>query len=165
VARGRETLADDLNGDRYLALLDAIDELVADPDTVEDNPIRQTRKALRKADRLLDQALADGSDAELHDARKAYKQARYAVEVFDEVGGQQAKKLIKALTDLQDVLGAHQDSVVAREILTDLAGSAPDSFPYGVLVAHQEQVGRNAFGDLPLAIQAAGKSKLRAWLD
>ena len=165
VARGRETLADDLNGDRYLALLDAIDELVADPDSVEDNPLRRARKALRKADRLLDQALADGSDAELHEARKAYKQARYAVEVFEEAGGQQAKKLVKALTDLQDVLGAHQDSVVAREILSDLAGAAPESFPYGVLFAHQEQVGRNAFGDLPPAIQAAGKSKLRAWLD
>jgi CHAD domain-containing protein len=165
VARGREALNADLNGDRYLALLDAIDELVANPDTVEDNPRRRARKALRTADRLLDQALADGSDAELHEARKAYKQARYAVEVFAETGGQQAGQLIKALTDLQDVLGAHQDSVVAREILTDLAGSAPDSFRYGVLYAHQEQVARNAFGDLQPAIHAAGKSKLRAWLD
>ena len=165
VARGQETLQADLNGDRYLALLDAIDELVADPDTVEDNALRRARKALRTADRLLDQAVADGSDAELHEARKAYKQARYAVEVFEETGGKQAGKLIKALTDLQDVLGSHQDSVVAREILTDLAGSAPDSFRYGVLYAHQEQVGRNAFGDLQPAIHAAGRSKLRAWLD
>jgi CHAD domain-containing protein len=165
VARGRKILEADLNGDRYLALLDAIDELVADPDSVENNPLRRARKALRRADRLLDQAVADGADAELHEARKAYKQARYAVEVFEETGGQQAEKLIKALTDLQDVLGAHQDSVVAREILNDLAGSAGDSFPYGVLYAHQEQVGRNAFGDLQPAIHAAGKSKLRAWLD
>jgi CHAD domain-containing protein len=165
VAKGREALADDLNGDRYLALLDAVDELVADPDTVEEDPLRRARKALRKADRLLDQALADGSDAELHEARKAYKQARYAVEVFEDKAGQQAKKLIKALTDLQDVLGAHQDSVVAREILTELAGSARDSFPYGVLYAHQEQVARDTFGDLPAAIQAAGRPKLRAWLD
>jgi CHAD domain-containing protein len=165
VTNGREALADDLNGDRYLALLDDIDELVADPDTVEEDALRQARKVLRKADRLLEQALADGSDAELHEARKAYKQARYAVEVFEDEGGKRAKELIKALTDLQDVLGAHQDSVVAREILSDLAGSARDSFPYGVLYAHQEQVGRNTFGDLPVVIQAAGKSKLRAWLD
>ncbi len=87
------------------------------------------------------------------------------MEVFEDTGGKRAKDLIKALTDLQDVLGAHQDSVVAREILTDLAGSARDSFPYGVLYAHQEEVGRDTFGDLPLVIQAAGKSKLRAWLD
>jgi CHAD domain-containing protein len=164
VTQGRKALAEDLNGDRYLALLDDIDDLVADPDTVEDDPLRRARKALRKADRLLDQALADGSDAELHEARKAYKQARYAVEVFEDSGGKPAKKLIKALTNLQDVLGAHQDSVVAREILNDLAESAPDSFPYGVLYAHQEEVGRDTFGDLPVVIEAAGKSKLRAWL-
>jgi CHAD domain-containing protein len=84
----------------------------------------RARKVLRKADRLLDQALADGSDAELHEARKAYKQARYAVEVFEDAGGKRAKKLFKALTNLQDVLGAHQDSVVAREILEELAGSS-----------------------------------------
>jgi CHAD domain-containing protein len=166
VAHGREALAEALNSDRYLALLDAIDELVADPDTVEENPLRRARKALRKADRLLDQALADGSDPELHEARKAYKQSRYAVEVFEDAGGKRAKKLIKALTALQDVLGAHQDSVVAREILRDLAGSASvDSFPYGVLYAHQEEIGRDTLGDLPVAIQAAGRSKLRSWLD
>jgi CHAD domain-containing protein len=166
VAHGREALGEALNSDRYLTLLDAIDELVADPDAVEENPMRRARKTLRKADRLLDQALADGSDDELHEARKVYKQARYAVEVFEDQGGKQAKKLIKALTDLQDVLGAHQDSVVAREILQELAGSASvDSFPYGVLYAHQEEVARDTFGDLPVVIQAAGKSKLRAWLD
>jgi CHAD domain-containing protein len=165
VAHGREALAEALNSDRYLALLDSIDELVADPDAVEDDPMRRARKVLRKADRLLDQALADDSDAELHEARKTYKQARYAVEVFEDAGGKRAKKLIKALTDLQDVLGAHQDSVVAREILQDLAGSSVDSFPYGVLYAHQEEIARDTFGDLPVVIQAAGKSKLRAWLD
>jgi CHAD domain-containing protein len=165
VTQGREALAEALNSDRYLALLDSIDELVADPDAVEEDPMRRARRALKKADRLLDQALADDSDAELHEARKAYKQARYAVEVFEDAGGKQAKKLIKALTDLQDVLGAHQDSVVAREILQDLAGSSVDSFPYGVLYAHQEEIARDTFGDLPVVIQAAGKSKLRAWLD
>jgi CHAD domain-containing protein len=165
VAHGREALAEALNSDRYLALLDAIDELVADPDTVEENPLRRARKALRKSDRLLNQALVDGSDPELHEARKAYKQSRYAVEVFEDAGGKRAKKLIKALTALQDVLGAHQDSVVAREILRDLAGPSVDSFPYGVLYAHQEEIGRDTLGDLPVAIQAAGKSRLRSWLD
>ena len=166
VAHGREALAEALDSDRYLALLDAIDELVANPDTVEKNPLRRTRKALRKADRMLDQALVDNSDPELHEARKAYKQARYAVEVFEDAGGKRAKKLVKSLTKLQDVLGAHQDSVVAREILRDLAGSSsPDGFPYGVLYAHQEEVGRDTLGDLPVVMEAAGKSKLRSWLD
>ena len=164
VERGREALAGDLNGRRYLALLDAIDVLVDDPDTVEKDPLRRARKALQKADDLLDQAITDGVDAELHEARKAYKRARYAVEVFEPSVGKPATQLTKALTNLQDVLGAHQDSVVAREILRDLAGSADDSFPYGILYARQEQVGRDTFGDLPVAVEAAGKRKLRSWL-
>jgi CHAD domain-containing protein len=145
-------------------MLDAVDELVDAPDTVEKNPLRRARKALRKADDRLDKAITDGVDAELHEARKAYKRARYAVEVFEPSVGKPATKLTKALTNLQDVLGAHQDSVVAREILRDLAGSADDSFPYGILYARQEQVGRDTFGDLPLAVRAAGKRRLRSWL-
>ncbi len=164
VARGREALAEVLDGRRYLNLLDAIDELVDAPDTVESNPLRRSRKALRKADDLLDKAVTDGVDTELHEARKAYKRARYAVEVFEPSVGKSAKKLTKALTNLQDVLGAHQDSVVAREILRDLARSADDAFPYGVLHARQEQVGRDTLGDLPMAVKAAGKRKLRSWL-
>ena len=165
MARGREALEADLNGDRYLALLDAIDELVADPDSVEDNPLRRARKALRTGR----PAARPG-----YGRRRRRRAARGAQGVqagplrrggVRGDGRQAAGKLIKALTDLQDVLGAHQDSVVAREILHELAGSARDSFPYGVLYAHQEQVGRNTFGDLQPAIHAAGKSKLRAWLD
>lgn len=164
IAAGRATLATELNAGRYLRLLDAVDELVADPDVHETHPIGRAAKALRKADHLLEVAVADSEDAELHEARKAYKRARYAVEVFVPSEGKPAKKLVKALTDLQEVLGAHQDSVVAREILSELAGPAPDGFPYGVLYARQEQVGRDTFAELPAVIEAAGKSGLRDWL-
>jgi CHAD domain-containing protein len=164
IAAGRATLATELNAGRYLRLLDAVDELVADPAVHETHPIGRAAKALRKADELLEVAVADGEDAELHEARKAYKRARYAVEVFVPSEGKPAKKLVKALTDLQEVLGAHQDSVVAREILSELAGPAPDGFPYGVLYARQEQVGRDTFAELPAVIEAAGKSGLRDWL-
>jgi CHAD domain-containing protein len=164
VADGRAALGRELDGSRYLGLLDRIDELVADPDAEDHDPLRRARKAVAKADRLLDEALTDGVDAELHEARKAYKRARYAVEVFEPSVGKPAKRFVKALTELQDVLGTHQDSVVAREILRELAGSAEDGFPYGILYARQEQVGRDTFGDLSVAVAAAGKARLRSWL-
>jgi CHAD domain-containing protein len=165
VSAGQAALEDDLNGRRYLGLLDSVDELVDDPSRAENDPQRRARKALRQADRLLDQAITDGVDAELHEARKAYKRARYAIEVFVPSAGTPAKNLTGALTDLQDVLGHHQDSVVAREILRDLAGTADDPFRYGVLYARQEQVGRDTFGNLPAVIEAAGKRRLRSWLN
>jgi CHAD domain-containing protein len=164
VAAGRAALATDLNGHRYLSLLDAIDRLVGSAYTGEPKALGRARKALHKADQLLDQAVADGEDAELHEARKAYKRARYAVEVFVPEVGKPAQQLTSALTDLQDVLGAHQDSVVAREILRELSREAADGFPYGILYARQQQVGRDTFGELPAVIRAAGRRKVRAWI-
>jgi CHAD domain-containing protein len=161
VERGRADLERELNGERYLTLLDRIDQLADDPADAEDDPLKRARKSLAKADGLLDTALAGGVDAELHDARKAYKRARYAVEVFEPVAGRPAKSLIAALTELQDVLGAHQDSVVARELLHEIG---PDSFQFGVLWARQELLGRDTHAQLPVVVETSRKKKLRKWL-
>jgi CHAD domain-containing protein len=164
VARGRAALTEALDSDRYLAMLDVMDELIEDPAADDAGALRRARKALRKADRLLDEATAEGIDAELHDARKAYKRARYAVEIFAPSAGKSGKRLVKSLTALQDVLGAHQDSVVAREVLREVAASAPDAFDYGVLWARQEQVGEQTRAELPPVIAASRTAKLRSWL-
>jgi len=161
VERGRTALDEALESERYLALLDRIDRLVDLTARVEDNPLKRVRSDLHKADDLLDRALAAGEDHELHEARKAYKRARYAVEVFEPSVGKPAKQLVKALTDLQDVLGAHQDSVVARELLEQWGS---DSFHFGILWARQEQVGRETYAQLPVVVEASRKKKLRKWL-
>jgi len=164
VARGRAALTEALDSDRYLALLDGMDALTDDPEPADAGALRRARKALRKADRLLDEATADGVDGELHEARKAYKRARYAVEIFAPSAGKPGRRLVKSLTELQDVLGAHQDSVVAREVLREVADSAPDAFGYGVLWARQEQVGEQTRAQLPPVIAASRATKLRSWL-
>jgi CHAD domain-containing protein len=164
VTRGRAALTEALDSDRYLALLDGIDAVTEDPEPDDAGALRRARKALRKADRLLDEATADGVDAELHDARKAYKRARYAVEIFAPSAGKPGQRLVKSLTELQDVLGAHQDSVVAREVLREVARSAPDAFGYGVLWARQEQVGAETRAELPPVIEASRVTRLRSWL-
>jgi CHAD domain-containing protein len=159
VERGRAELATALESDRYLTLLDRVDRLAGAE--VEPRPRNRVRKSLARADRLLDTALAHGADHELHDARKAYKRARYAVEVYAPAAGKPAKRFVKRLTDLQDVLGAHQDSVVARELLHDLG---PDSFWFGVLYGRQEQAGRDTYEELPGVVEGSRKKKLRKWL-
>jgi hypothetical protein len=62
------------------------------------------------------------------------------------------------------VLGRHQDSTVAREILRNLSRDVDDAFPYGILYARQEQVGRDSVGNLPGVIAASRKPQLRSWL-
>ncbi|MFI6073842.1 CHAD domain-containing protein [Actinoplanes sp. NPDC051343] len=161
VERGQAALDEALESERYLVLLDRIDRLVDRTPRVENDPLRRVRRDLEKADDLLDQAVAAGQDHELHEARKAYKRARYAVEVFQPTVGRPAKQLVGALTDLQDVLGAHQDSVVARELLEQWGS---DSFHFGILWARQEQVGRETYAQLPVVVETSRKRKLRKWL-
>jgi CHAD domain-containing protein len=164
VARGHEALVAALDSDRYLSLLDAVDALVDEPEPDDAGAPRRVRKVLGRADRLLDEAVAGGVDVELHEARKAYKQARYAVEIYAPGAGKPGKRLVKGLTELQEVLGAHQDSVVARELLREIARTAPDAFGYGVLYARQERVGEETHAQLPAVIESSRGAKLRSWL-
>ena len=116
----RSRLLAALRSDEYLALLDdtsrAIDELEPSGsgvtlDEVADRASARLRKAVRK---LPD---APGNE-ELHAVRKKGKRARYAAEL----AGQ--KNLVKRAKKLQDVLGEHQDAVVAAERLRELAAGA-----------------------------------------
>jgi CHAD domain-containing protein len=161
VANGRAELAGALDSDRYLDLLDAIDDLVDHPESHSEDPAGRTRKVLKKADAELDAATRSGVDEELHDARKTYKKARYAVEVIQPEYGKPAKQLVKALTALQDGLGAHQDSTVAREVLREIG---PDSFHFGVLYGRQEQVGKETLREVPALVRASRRKKVRRWL-
>ncbi|MEV6343528.1 CYTH and CHAD domain-containing protein [Actinoplanes sp. NPDC051851] len=161
VHEGREQLGAALDADRYLDLLDRIDELVDDPGDAPSDPARRTRKILKKADARLDAAVASGVDERLHEARKTYKQARYAVEVIAPAHGKPAKRLVKALTALQDGLGAHQDSAIARETLREIGS---DSFDFGVLYGRQEQVGKETLLEVPALVRASRRKKVRRWL-
>ena len=127
-ARARAALAAALDGDRYATVRRSLDALSTD-ESVAGTRERATterlrkgaRKALRRADQRLDSALAatEDRDAGLHQARKAYKRARYAAELVTPLVGRRARKLAKRLGALQDVLGDHHDRVVAAALLRD----------------------------------------------
>ena len=63
----------------------------------------------------------DSPDEELHAARIRVKRARYAAELEGD------KAYVQAAKRLQDVLGEHQDAVVAIGKLRDLAARMPDA--------------------------------------
>jgi len=166
-AAAREALRAALNGPRYFALLDELDALV-DGEAVEVSRTwlhKRTRKRLAAADAELTAALVSRDDAELHEARKSYKKARYAVEV---AGPHKGRTLAKRLKELQEILGAHQDAVVAAELLKELADEAEASsepeFGLGVLYAHQQQQAADRSAEVPAAYSRARKRKIRRWL-
>ncbi|GLV75287.1 CHAD domain-containing protein [Streptomyces hygroscopicus] len=142
-----------LDGERYLALLNALDALVAGP------PLRPAAArpwaevipgaVLRDYDRLsgrVEAALATPAgpdrDALLHEARKDAKRARYAAEVARPAVGEPAKAFAGLMARVQDLLGDHQDSVVARKALRELAvqahGAGESAFTFGLLLGREE---------------------------
>jgi CHAD domain-containing protein len=144
-AQARVSLLDALNSERHLALLDSLDGLLAHP------PVQRaaSRKAgsvllteVKRAQRRLDGHLkaakpgADARDTELHEARKAAKRLRYAAEAAGtHVRGSAA--LVDRVKALQDLLGEHQDGVVAAPLLRELAiaahGAGENGYPFGLL--------------------------------
>lgn len=146
-----------LDSDRYLALLDSVDALLARPPlrpAASRPAARQLSKAaLRDWDRLADriaEALGldpgEERDRALHEARKAAKRARYAAEAAAPALGKPARRLAKAAKSVQNLLGEHRDGVVAREALLGLGAQAADAgesaFAWGLL--HGREEGRSA---------------------
>ena len=80
-------------------------------------------------------------DTAIHQARKAAKRARYAAEAAAPALGSTARLQAAQAKELQQVLGDHHDSVVARMVLLELVirpgRRGEDTFTYGVM--HQRQ--------------------------
>jgi CHAD domain-containing protein len=146
-ARRAEELAQLMNSDRYLRLLDSVRLFAAEPPSTPraTRPAAKITKDLRRVGRKfrkrLDAALADGSDESLHRARKAGKRARYAVEAAGPVLPGAAEETIERFKSLQDVLGDQHDAVAAAALLLGVARRADaDGFTLGLL--YQRMVDR-----------------------
>jgi CHAD domain-containing protein len=108
--------------------------------TVKKAVKKAVKKVAKKAERRLAEACADGSDAELHRARKAAKRARYAAEVLAPAGS--GKKGRKRFKRVQGVLGEHQDAVVAQATLRRIVSGIPageSGFTLGLLHERERQ--------------------------
>jgi CHAD domain-containing protein len=123
-----------LGGDRYFALLDALEAFVADPPFTERAgrtartavPALVARAWRRVANRHAELEEAERRhaadlDETRHRTRKAAKRARYTAEAARPVLGEPARRLAAQAERVQETLGAYQDSVIARERLTELA--------------------------------------------
>lgn len=114
----RQQVIDVLNDERYFALFDRLEQ---PPALVEAGvTLKQIQRAEhRRLRRALRDLAADSPDEQLHEARIKVKRARYAAELRGDAS------YVKAAKALQDVLGEHQDAVVAQERLRSLAAREP----------------------------------------
>ena len=94
-------------------------------------------RKLRKAVDALPETPTDG---DLHHVRIRAKRARYAAELAAPVVGRPAERFVEKTKRLQDILGEHQDAVVAEGRLRELFDSVPGrraGFVAGRLVERQ----------------------------
>lgn len=146
--RAHAAVLEALRGPRYSTLLDRLESLAAAPPLSTTaggaaGPVlaRLGRRAWKRLDRQAAHAVATGVDADLHEARKTAKQARYAFEALTPVLGNRAARLGRAAAEVQTVLGEHQDSVVARTLLQHLAVNEAQAFTYGLLYGAERRRG------------------------
>jgi CHAD domain-containing protein len=117
------------------------------------------------------------ADEVLHALRIRAKRARYAVEaVSGFIDGEAPHELAAALTSLQDVLGAHQDAVVAqtwlhdelaRELTARLNGDRPapaQAYAAGMLAGLLRADAIAAVEELPAAWRRTDRHRLTSWM-
>jgi CHAD domain-containing protein len=147
-ADAREKAAATLDSPRYLALLRALDKLLADPPLTRKaarKPRPELKRAILRAARRLQrakEALADAADRNvaLHEVRKKAKQARYTGEAAAPAFGKRVKAWTKTVKQIQSTLGDHHDRVVARDVVRELGVQehllGHNAFTYGLLHRH-----------------------------
>jgi CHAD domain-containing protein len=167
-AQARADLLAVLDSPRYFALLDRLEE------SIEAAPWLTTTmsladiataefKKLRKAVGSLPEKPSDG---DLHAVRIKVKRARYTAELAQAIVGRPAERFIEKTRTLQDILGEHQDAVVAEERLRALIEGARGrraAFVAGRLVERQRSrrlAARTAFVEHWPKLERRGR---KAW--
>jgi CHAD domain-containing protein len=157
-----------LSGERYLKLLDRLSAAVDAPPvrqsdlSLEAVARREFKKLHRAARKLGPKASAD----EVHRARILAKRARYAAELAEPVAGKRARRFVKAARKFQDVVGSHQDAVVAANRIrgvVDRTKSMESAFVAGRLVERTTARRSKARRELPRAWKRLERQGRQAW--
>jgi CHAD domain-containing protein len=155
-----------LDSARHGELLGRLDTFVGQPPLVHDPDLEAVAAAefqrLRKAKRRLP---TEPSNEELHALRIRAKRARYAAELAEPVMGKRAKRVVDRAKAIQDVLGDHQDAVVAEGRLRALAADADSlaALAAGRLIERERQRRAEARADLPRAWKRLKRAGRRAF--
>jgi CHAD domain-containing protein len=132
--------------------------------TVLPGLVRGPWKKLRGAVRDMDEP---PTDEQLHQVRIRAKRLRYAAEAVSPLFGKQARSLAEAAAALQDILGEHNDAVVAGRWLRDSvrgARSPQATFVAGELAGLERWAADQARAQWPSAWKRLSERRLRTWM-
>jgi len=153
-----------LDSQRYRTLDALLHAWRSDPPFTEaaDVAAKRVSRYVERADKKTHQRLAQASkayrrdqpdaDEVMHRARKAGKRHRYAVELASPVLGRKADAIVASRKEFQELLGEHQDSVVAEGLLRELGAQAgadgENGFTWGLLHAREQEKARTVVREL-----------------
>jgi CHAD domain-containing protein len=160
----RTQLLDALASPRYRALLDAFATAIAAlprlPKGADADAL--ARHSFRRVRRNAESLPPEPSDGELHRLRIKAKRARYAAELAALDGAVPAKQAVEALKRVQDVIGEHQDAVVAEQRLRALA-RARTAVAAGRLIERERERRRARREAYPEAVAVALRAGRKAF--
>lgn len=168
----RIALDEALDGPRLDGLLAALEAAVLRPPVRRRSGRRPARAVLPGVvaaswDRLAAEVDAlgdDPPDAALHVVRLRAKRLRYAAEAAVVVVGDPARRTARRAAKLQEVLGEHQDAVIADAWLVALGGRAPKLQPaVTALRTLEQQRAAAARSDWPAAWRRLDRPSSRRW--
>ncbi len=124
----RHDLTTVLSASRYLDLLDALTRAAAELSEEDDAELPAVAAAqFRKLRKEVKAAGPDPADDVLHELRKRGKRLRYAAELAATVSAKGGRRVVEPAKRFQDVLGEHQDGVIAEQRLRELLGAGGDT--------------------------------------
>jgi inorganic triphosphatase YgiF len=143
-ARAQAEVDEAMDSQRFVALIDALVEAAGAPKLTPaaDQTCQQAlpplvEKAWKRLAKEAKQLRLDGTDDSWHEVRISGKRARYAVEALVPVFGEFAKDFAKNLERVTELLGEHQDAVIASDTVRRLAGgrrvTGTTGFVFGLL--------------------------------
>ena len=171
--QARADLLEAMNSPRYVALLDRLVDAAGQPACrkaarepaadVVPGLVAAPWRSLRKA---VERLPADPPDADLHRVRILAKRTRYAAEAAAPLVGKKAATFAAKVAGLQEVLGDHQDAVVAEAWLRGAVegADAAVSLAAGELIAVQMAEAAEGRRRWRKAWKKAADGKLRSWM-
>jgi CHAD domain-containing protein len=156
-----------LRSERYVGLLRELEETARAPRVRSAGPPLDSiaRKEFRKLRKAADRITPTSPDEELHALRIRGKRARYAAELATTATGKRTRRFLEEAKRFQDVVGEHQDAVVAQGQFRELQDRASHeaAFAAGQLVERERVRRGDARRRLPGAWCGLERAGRRAW--
>ncbi len=175
-ARARSEVDEAFTSQRYVDLLVALVDAATQP--------RLTREADGRADQVLPALVTkawkrlakdvhaltlDAPDDQWHEARIAGKRARYAAEAVVPVFGRPAKAWVRQLEQVTELLGDHQDTVIAASTTRHLASGRRVTGTTGFVLGQLHDAERARVAEIRVEFTKAwpqiSDRKHRRWLE